>query len=520
MAQARDGSFSCRASALRIASIEPFRAGDNPSTANDPLDASDPCEPGRAGLSDYAGPAGCYRFDTRPPGVDPNCANPNRVGTGVIYATTEECSNNRVETTPNPFDPVTPDECSSTPGHVDLQGKNATPREGQGVKSRAGILNLFLTDGSSPPANFLHLSVVNAFAEVTCRPNAQGQLVPVWDARSQVVFANVAGQLVVDLIPGLIPGVTRSMEPHLNKHATAGPFQFNGTFANENEPGGKVGPNEGLAQPVDPVTGEINFTDADRFTPGDQPVTRITQRAVDFRDGTVVAGEATADVTRTPCSPARPPGPRIVIDKVTTPQPDATAFDFTFNPGNQAFTLRDADPPREFNNLAAGNYTVTEAERAGYTTTVQCTDPSGGTTTAGRTANIRLDGTETVTCTFTNTRVDQPVDGQITIRKNTVPNDPQDFRFRGNPGPPASPAAFTDFRLDDDGNPTLPSSRTFPVRPGAYTVVEGPQDGFRLTAINCTDPTGNSRGNAGTATAMIDVAPGESVTCTFVNQKE
>jgi hypothetical protein len=59
------------------------------------------------------------------------------------------------------------------------------------------------------------------------------------------------------------------------------------------------------------------------------------------------------------------------------------------------------------------------------------------------------------------------------------------------------------------------------VAPGAYTVVEQPEQPgapSTLTAVSCTDPSRDSRGSVATATARIAVAAGETVTCVFVHR--
>ncbi len=56
-----------------------------------------------------------------------------------------------------------------------------------------------------------------------------------------------------------------------------------------------------------------------------------------------------------------------------------------------------------FPNVVPGAYTCTEANELGWTISISCIDPDGGSTVSGPTANIDVDPGETVTCTFTNT---------------------------------------------------------------------------------------------------------------------
>lgn len=95
----------------------------------------------------------------------------------------------------------------------------------------------------------------------------------------------------------------------------------------------------------------------------------------------------------------------IRIVKQTTPA-GGTGFSFTDNvPGSTgSFTLADG-ATREFTNVAAGTYTVTEAVPSGYALTdVVCTDTDSIGNAFSRTATINLAGGELVTCTFRNLR--------------------------------------------------------------------------------------------------------------------
>jgi hypothetical protein len=106
--------------------------------------------------------------------------------------------------------------------------------------------------------------------------------------------------------------------------------------------------------------------------------------------------------------------------------------------------------------------------------------------------------------------------GTIVIVKDAIPNDAQDFSFNLTNGGTVD----EDFLLDDDADGTLPTSESFSVPAGAYTAIEeNIPAGWSLTNISCVDPTSNTSVNLGTATASINVASGETVTCTFTNTK-
>jgi len=103
---------------------------------------------------------------------------------------------------------------------------------------------------------------------------------------------------------------------------------------------------------------------------------------------------------------------------------------------------------------------------------------------------------ETVTCTFTNT-IQR---GEIVVVKQTDPaGSLEDFGFTTNYGSP--------FSLVDDGfslsGPLLPTSEN-----GTYSVAEDAEAGWELTSATCDD---------GSPVNAIDLGPGETVTCTFVN---
>src|SRR6185295_5573223 len=114
--------------------------------------------------------------------------------------------------------------------------------------------------------------------------------------------------------------------------------------------------------------------------------------------------------------------------------------------------------------------------------------------------NIDISGGDTVTCTFTNTKR-----GQIIVTEDSVPNNPQDFSFTAGGG--LSP---TSFNLDDDSDATLSNTQTFDdleVRSG-YSISETTPSGWDVRAASCDN---------GSPVSNIEVAPGQTVTCTFEN---
>jgi plastocyanin len=99
--------------------------------------------------------------------------------------------------------------------------------------------------------------------------------------------------------------------------------------------------------------------------------------------------------------------------------------------------------------------------------------------------------------------------GTIVIKKVTDPasDTTTDFNFTatGNVTP-------TTFTLKNGDTLTYVN-----VAPGTYTVTEAALPGWALTNLVCVDPSGNSTVDLGAGTATLQVASGETVTCTFTN---
>ncbi len=198
----------------------------------------------------------------------------------------------------------------------------------------------------------------------------------------------------------------------------------------------------------------------------------------------------------------------IVVDKVTLPSGDTQSFTFTTTgSGYAGFNLTDAAAPND-QALPPGTYSVTETVPAGWDLTgLTCSDPSNAPVRTGNKVTIDLAAGETVNCTFTNTKR-----GTITIVKDAVPNDAQDFAFT------TTGTGLSNFSLDDDSNATLSNTKTFTnLVSGTYSVTEGTVAGWDLTGLTCNDVNGTT--NPGTRTANIALDPGEEVTCTFTNTK-
>jgi DNA-binding beta-propeller fold protein YncE len=135
---------------------------------------------------------------------------------------------------------------------------------------------------------------------------------------------------------------------------------------------------------------------------------------------------------------------------------------------------------------------VNDAENIGLATA----SPSGQTTTVYAADNTKHD---VEVFRYSET-------GKIVIRKDAIPDDPQDFDFTAGGG--LLPASF---QLDDDGDNAnaLSNSREFEVAPGSYSVDEVVPAGWIKSSATCSD---------GSSITSIQVSIGETVTCTFTNR--
>lgn len=195
----------------------------------------------------------------------------------------------------------------------------------------------------------------------------------------------------------------------------------------------------------------------------------------------------------------------------TTTGTGLSSFDLD-DDGDNANTLSNT---KSFTGLTPGAYSVTEAAAAGFDlTALTCSDANSTGSTGTRTASINVEAGETVTCTFTNTQ-----QGSITIIKDAVPNDPQDFAYT------TSGTGLSSFSLDDDGDNanTLSNTKVFNgLSAGPYSVTETlPVTGWDLTNLQCNASGAGTSATPTLATglASITLAAGGSVTCTYTNTK-
>ena len=191
----------------------------------------------------------------------------------------------------------------------------------------------------------------------------------------------------------------------------------------------------------------------------------------------------------------------IIVDKVTNPSADPQSFDFdAVGSGYNDFSLTDVATPNDQALIPVPDaYSVSETVPGGWSlATPVCISSLGDTESAG---SLELDAGETITCTFTNTEK-----GHVIIEKNATPDSSQVFTFNNNFGSPHPPT----FTLTDDSTPGFPSYDA-EILPGTYAVSEDSVAGWQSPeSATCDD---------GSPVSAIVVSPGETVTCTFVNEK-
>lgn len=250
------------------------------------------------------------------------------------------------------------------------------------------------------------------------------------------------------------------------------------------------------------LTDAAALADSGFLVPGTYSVSETVptgwvQTSATCSDGSTVNNIQLAAGETVTCTFTNTQNGTIIVDKVTLPAQDPQSFSFTTTgAGYTGFSLTDSAQPNS-QSVVPGAYSVSETVPSGWDLTSATCDGEGNTP-----ASINLAAGETVTCTFTNTK-----QGTIVIVKDVIGNpDPTDFTFQNNFGN-SHPVSFM---LDEDNDVTLPASRSFAVLPGEYAVSEDALTGWQMESATC---------DQGETVGSIDVAPGETVTCTFVNEE-
>jgi uncharacterized repeat protein (TIGR01451 family) len=184
----------------------------------------------------------------------------------------------------------------------------------------------------------------------------------------------------------------------------------------------------------------------------------------------------------------------IVVDKVTYPSDSNQSFGFTAGGvGYTNFSLTDADTPND-QEVVPGAYSISEGAVSGW-------DSDDGICDLGETpASLDVGPGETVTCTFTNTQR-----GYIIVDKITDPSeDLQSFDFT------ATGSGYINFSLADLDTPDDQE-----LLPGTYGVSESVPAGWDLIDTACESSLQDTE-----TAGSLDLDPGETITCTFTNEKD
>ena len=145
------------------------------------------------------------------------------------------------------------------------------------------------------------------------------------------------------------------------------------------------------------------------------------------------------------------------------------------------------------------------------TRTVGIAAPPGSTVTASALATMQGESNTNNNSATAVVKVAGP--GTVVIGLDMDPEpDPTDIQFTDNiPNCVIGP-------LDDDPSSSTPESVTCQnVPPGSYQVTQAANPQYHLLALNCGDNDNGTTTNG--LTANLDVDPGETVSCFFLNQR-
>jgi Domain of unknown function (DUF5979) len=233
---------------------------------------------------------------------------------------------------------------------------------------------------------------------------------------------------------------------------------------------------------------------------------------IDLATGTVTFDIDDADDVLD-CTYGNQTGGQVIIRKVTQPSPDGTdtSFDYTTSFStlsgtvDPAFSLKNGESSSYDDVLFGTDLTVTEGTLpSGWElVSVNC-DASTDVTPdiSGATVTFAIDDADDVLdCTYTNR-----ASGSIVVEKITD-SGTGSFEFTSGTLSP-SPFTLTTTAAGDAGK----DSETFSdLDPGTYDVAETVPDSWNLVSATCSD---------GSDPASIGLSPGETVTCTFHDERE
>jgi hypothetical protein len=197
----------------------------------------------------------------------------------------------------------------------------------------------------------------------------------------------------------------------------------------------------------------------------------------------------------------------LVIRKSTDPRGSSETWTFTSDIAGFEPVLGDGESASV--SVDAGTYTVTEQlDQNWKLTNLTCTDPEAEIDLAAGSATVVIPAGETVTCTYTNTRIPEPEPATIVIEKETDPvGSPDEFGFLVIAG---EDMVIHEAELSDGERVAVE------VDPGSYAIYEVFHPDWDLAAISCS-PDGDVSIDRRTARVAVDA--GETVTCTFTNAR-
>jgi hypothetical protein len=196
----------------------------------------------------------------------------------------------------------------------------------------------------------------------------------------------------------------------------------------------------------------------------------------------------------------------ILIDKVTVPSGDPQSFGFTSNYG-APFNLTDVSAPNDSGALVTGTYNVAEGAQAGWVlTNTSCTD--GSPVTA-----ISLQPGETITCTFTNSKL------PTLIVKKMISGNSATFHFGIDGTPTDPPNANIDLTPPTNG---MAQSDLQVIQLGDYTATEiNIPSGWLLTDASCvSDQGGFVTDNTGLPAVTFTANYGDDIVCTYIDDQQ
>ncbi len=215
------------------------------------------------------------------------------------------------------------------------------------------------------------------------------------------------------------------------------------------------------------------------------------------------------------CVIAQPKAGKLEVVKHLVPADDPGLFNLQIDQVTKATDVGNDGTTGEV-VVGEGNHDVAElagtgTSLGGYSSSISCRDLNGtGSVIASGNgtslADVPIADGSDVVCIVTNT-----ASSSITISKNAIPDSPQDFDFT------TTGTGVSDFSLDNDNTPTLPSSKTFNgLAAGSYSFTETATTGWDFDNISCSEGASVVKDGA---KVTITLSAGQNVSCTYVNRQ-